>query len=408
MGGGDEMVYATTVTDRFGNYSLAFSMPGQWPDGTPVGTGRLAIVVANGDFSIVVSGSFDYTAASAAPTPTPTPTNTPAAAPTATRIPSVSINPGSGGADTQVTLAGSGYPSNVTVSAFLAKFEGGGGFADNATRYGTTTTDADGAFVLRFRMPDRWPDGSAIESGQVLVAVATNDFGSVASVTFRYQSVSASGVEPTVAPTVAPTVTPTATPVPPTATPTETPVPPTATPVPPTATPTEAPTDTRDAEKPRRNAGAAHGDADRHAGATGRGVHGYTGTANGHANGDPCAADRDTDRDAGTAHRDATRMTTDGTQRRRLYRRLRHEHRRRHRYRHRTPETNACHRRRSRRRHRAADCDTGAANSYAGTTHGNTGTTDGYSHGYGRAADGHADRHPGAAAERKSARRRHQ
>ena len=286
VGQGDEEIFASTVTDRFGNYSMAFTLPRSWSDGTPVGTGRLAVVVANSDFSIVVSGSFDYTAATADPTPTAT--NTPVASPTTARTPAVSVSPGSGSPDTRVTVNGSGYPSNVTVNAMLAKFEGGGGYADAAERYATTTTDGNGAFSMSFKMPSRWPDGSRIESGRILVVVATNDFGAVASAAFRFDAVSASGAQPlvtptveptltveaTVAPTVTPTVAPTATkrpastptekpsatdepteavteepsdtPVPATDTPeppTDTPEPPSDTPVPPTDTP-EPPTDT--------------------------------------------------------------------------------------------------------------------------------------------------------------------
>src|SRR5690606_22114417 len=94
-GAGANEVYATTVSDRNGNYTMSFQMPSTWPDGEIVEPGRIGIVVANSDFSIEVSGSFNYTPQQATPTPTvttgPTPTVTPT--PTATAIASANITP---------------------------------------------------------------------------------------------------------------------------------------------------------------------------------------------------------------------------------------------------------------------------------------------------------------------------
>jgi hypothetical protein len=272
-GSAGDRIYARTTTDRRGNYSMAFTMPSQWPDGSSVASGRIAIVVANSDFSIVVGSSFDYTA-SGTPAPTPSPTNT-VVAPTPTRAPSANVNPGAGGEGTRVTVSGNGFPANVTVNAYLAEFGENGGFAGDAVSYATTTTDGDGNYSLSFTMPRTWPDGDRIDDGRILIVIATNDFGHQASAVFSYDDdLSVAGqstgelatVEPTATPvtptdtplptntpeptatevptevptnTPEPTEPPTNTPEPPTNTPepTATPVPPTNTPEPPTATP---------------------------------------------------------------------------------------------------------------------------------------------------------------------------
>jgi hypothetical protein len=237
-GGAQERIYASSVSDRFGNFSMAFTMPAQWPDGSTIPSGRVAIVVANVDFSIVVGGSFDYRAPAGTPAPTPTVTNTPVATPA--EPPSVGASPRSGGANTQVTVSGSGFPANVTVGAYLAEFSGGGGFAGEAERYATSTTDASGAFSLSFRMPERWPNGDRIEDERVLIVVATDGFGVQASVSFAYDVAGAAGVggEATVVPTDEPTDEPTAVPTDePTVVPTDEPT------VVPTDEPTVVPTD---------------------------------------------------------------------------------------------------------------------------------------------------------------------
>ena len=234
VGRGSEQIYAATTTDRFGNYNLAFAMPTNWPDGGIIPSGRIAVVVANVDFSVTVGGSIGYTAAGPEPTATPPPAapNTPVPAPYG------SIAPGSGGAGTVVTISGGGFPGNVSVSAYLGRFDGGGGYVEDAQRYATAATNGSGDFSLTFAMPETWPDGSPIETGRVLVAAATDDFGTLVTVTFRYSAVVASerGGVPVVLEEATPEP-PTATPLP-TAEPTA--VPSTATPLP-TAEPTAVP-----------------------------------------------------------------------------------------------------------------------------------------------------------------------
>ncbi len=280
VGGEGEYVYATTVTDRNGNYSMAFKAPATWPDGSPITEDRLVAMAATRDFSVQISATFRYT-----PAPAPTGTLPPTATPTTpAQSPSAAVNPSSGDEGTRVRVSGGGFPANRTVTVYLASFDRGGGPADGAERYATTTTDDQGEYGVGFRMPGDWPNGEPIAQGPVLVIVATDDFGVQASAIFQHagsgaadadggtsnsdvELVETPSAEPTVEPTStpeptateAPTQRPTRTPAateeaePPTDTPeapveeaeppTDTPVPPTDTPEPPTDTP-EPPTDT--------------------------------------------------------------------------------------------------------------------------------------------------------------------
>ncbi len=260
IGGEGEYVYATTVTDRNGNYSMAFRAPATWPDGSPITEDRLVALAATRDFSVQISATFRYT-----PAPPPTGTLPPTATPTTpAQSPSAAVNPSSGAEGTSVRVSGGGFPANRTVTVYLASFDSGGSPADGAERYATMTTDDQGEYGVRFNMPGAWPNGDPIAQGPVLVIVATDDFGVQASAIFQHAGDGAAsadepgsgadlGETPTIEPTALPTDTPepTATEVPteePTTTPTETEEvePPTDTPVPPTEEP-ELPTDTPEA-----------------------------------------------------------------------------------------------------------------------------------------------------------------
>lgn len=186
------------------------------------------------------------TATTVAPTATPpvSPTDTPTSGPTPTPTltptvvqPSTNVQPDNGGPGTTVTVNGGGFPANTTVNVHLGSLIGVQSSANDPVRYATTTTDRTGSYSVAFALPATWPDGSTIESGQLLVLVATDDFARQATAILNYT---------TVAPPPTATATETATPLPtPTgplpATPTETSTPlPTATPVE-TATPVPQP-----------------------------------------------------------------------------------------------------------------------------------------------------------------------
>jgi hypothetical protein len=63
--------YANAITDNAGNFRLGFVLPATWPDGEPLTSGTLALLVATQDFSRRANATFDYVA------PTPTAVSTP-------------------------------------------------------------------------------------------------------------------------------------------------------------------------------------------------------------------------------------------------------------------------------------------------------------------------------------------
>lgn len=255
IGRGNEWVFATSMTDGDGEYSLVFTMPRVWPTGDPVEDGRIVVLVANTDFSVSVSGTFVYTQPGGTPIPTLTPTNTPVSSPTAIVEASVNLDPTSATQGTVVRVFGNGFPPNASVGVLLAEFGGGGGFSAGAQRYDTGVTDAAGGYDMSFTMPGQWPSGEIIPTGRVLVVVATTDFDIQASASLRYTAPSAVAGESVVETTPTPAVADEATATPlapeePVAT--ETPLPmeePTAT-AEPTVTPeptaTEKPTATKE------------------------------------------------------------------------------------------------------------------------------------------------------------------
>lgn len=243
IGKGAVQQYVSGMADSSGRYSLSFTMPSTWPDGSNVIQDKIVVTVALPDFSVSASSVFAYLTVgpTATPTSTPAPTNTPPVAPTASPNPYAQVSPGSGTAGTIVSVSGGGFPPNTVLYVHLARIGGGG---ESYARYASGTSDAAGALVMSFAMPATWPSGATIATQRLVILVATDDFVAQAGTTFSFQQVtSSSDPEPTVAGT-APAVPPTTTPVPPTATPIPpTPVPPTDTPtaLPPTATP-EVPT----------------------------------------------------------------------------------------------------------------------------------------------------------------------
>ncbi|RIK35513.1 MAG: hypothetical protein DCC55_30085 [Chloroflexi bacterium] len=196
--------YATTFTDRDGNYSMSFAMPSTWPDGTPIETGTLAVLVATEDFGFRANTSFDFVAETATPTqvppatltltPNPTATPVPTAMPTAPRptaIPPPAVNPYaevtplSGGRNAQVTLRGGGFPGHSVIHVYLGTFDAqvGGG---ERVRYGSAVTESNGNFTISFTLPATWPDGTPVAPGRLLILVATEDLSRQASAVFDY------------------------------------------------------------------------------------------------------------------------------------------------------------------------------------------------------------------------------
>ena len=232
----DLPVYASTQTDGNGNYSVTFAMPATWKDGRTIGDGQLLILVATADLSQQSTAVLSFAAvATATPlptdiplpptdtpvppptdtpaplptdtpgptatpapptntplpatdTPVPPPTDTPLPAPTDTPVPQpfAAIAPAAGGPGTQISVSGGGFPANVPVAAYLGAFTGNIDPAQFPSGYTSTVTDGDGNYAMSFAIPATWPDGTPLETGKMVVLVATGDFGLRASALFDY------------------------------------------------------------------------------------------------------------------------------------------------------------------------------------------------------------------------------
>lgn len=172
LAAGQANVYASGTTDRNGNYSLQFTMPSAWPDGAPIEPGRLVILVATNGFGVEASATFEFTA----PQPTPVPGE-----------PQISLVPDSGGPGTRVTVNGGGFPINTNVNIYLAGLVRASSVeAESSQSYASVRSNSQGSFAVTFTMPDKWPDGSQVETGKIMVVAATSGFGVQASAGFDY------------------------------------------------------------------------------------------------------------------------------------------------------------------------------------------------------------------------------
>lgn len=134
-----------------------------------------------------------------------------ATAPLLSEGPSAAITPAAGSANTQVTVAGSGFPANLRVDIYLAGVVRASTAREAPRSYANTMTDGDGNYRVTFVMPATWPSGEPLLTGRLAILVATQDFATRATGSFDYVAPTAS--TPTTAPTNAPT--PTFTPAPP-------------------------------------------------------------------------------------------------------------------------------------------------------------------------------------------------
>lgn len=184
---------------------MTFTLASVWPDGSQIITDKLLILVATNDFSVQVSTLFKYelptptrtltaTATETAIVPSEThtatatdavPTETLTATPTSTSVASAHISLNSGGANTQVTVSGVGFPANTTVNVHLGRFDGEGS-SDDLLRYATATTDNQGNYSAAFVMPTSFPSGDLVPTGKLLVIVATENFSVQDSTIFDY------------------------------------------------------------------------------------------------------------------------------------------------------------------------------------------------------------------------------
>lgn len=172
--------YASGVTDNAGNYELVFIMPTHWADGKPIDAGMVLVVVTTPDLTQQAAVPFRHLGSPPTATPTPTLTPTPAG-------PAAVVQPESGGPHTPVTIRGYGFPANTRVNAHLA-----GVITDlqksgsESTIYASTVTDGAGNYIMPMVMPADWPDGTPLQSGQLAILIATDDYRTTANATFTY------------------------------------------------------------------------------------------------------------------------------------------------------------------------------------------------------------------------------
>lgn len=122
-------------------------------------------------------------AACSSPKPPAEGTPTPVAAQQSTPFaPVITLSPAMGGAETQVTIVGRGFPPNARVSVRL--HSPGAGAAPFT--WAEATTDAQGNAGITFYMPAQWPDGRRITENKLIVAVAADDFGVQAEAEFSF------------------------------------------------------------------------------------------------------------------------------------------------------------------------------------------------------------------------------
>jgi hypothetical protein len=150
--------YASGASDRFGNGSLRFILPANWPDGQPIGPGELALLRRHQQLCSFCGGSFrghdpaaDHSTASLC-----------RAQPLQRKK-----------AATQVTVRG-GSPANRTLS--LPGQRDPGQRRRQPSSLQSIPSDANGNFTAQLSMPTTWSDGRPIETGKLVILVATDDF----------------------------------------------------------------------------------------------------------------------------------------------------------------------------------------------------------------------------------------
>lgn len=184
----DEAPYASGLTAADGSITLSFNLPSRFEDGRAINNGELVFVVetADGLFSaetrVTVQLTTPVTAVNTGTLPTPAQPAT------------VSISPDNGTVGTQININGRNFPANQRVNVHLGNETAG---ANNAV-YASAFSDANGNISLTFNMPGVYADGTPIQSDQIVIMVATDNFSSSAALLFNFTPVSQPVVLPAI------------------------------------------------------------------------------------------------------------------------------------------------------------------------------------------------------------------
>src|SRR5258708_21895656 len=76
----------------------------------------------------------------------------------AAATPKISLTPNAGSMNTQITVAGEGFPSGQKIAIYLGVANAGFG----GQTYAETNADGNGKFSTAFVMPGVWPNGDPI------------------------------------------------------------------------------------------------------------------------------------------------------------------------------------------------------------------------------------------------------
>lgn len=165
-------VYGQSVVGEGGDLSLAFAMPAVWDDGTPIAEGQVTIRAVSGNGTAEPVAFFSYQ---------PPPVQTLAS--------SVRVSPLLGSPGDTLTIIGEQFAPGSSVHVYLIPREDAATLDVNlAYTYGGATADDLGEVRIPFAIPAQWPDGSAIEEGEVMVVVATEDFSQRATTSFAFEA----------------------------------------------------------------------------------------------------------------------------------------------------------------------------------------------------------------------------
>lgn len=180
-------VYASAYSDRNGNVSLTFNIPGVYANGTPIQASQILIVAATDDFGSSSALFFNFM-----------PISQPVV------IPSISLSPTSIKVKDKLTVTGTNFPPNQLVNLLM-----GPNANELRGNYRSVTTDANGKFTTSFTMPERWKDGGKIKSKQVVVIGAPYPTGTWSNIATLGIEERKNDNKPTATPTKKPTEVPT-------------------------------------------------------------------------------------------------------------------------------------------------------------------------------------------------------
>lgn len=192
----DTEAYAAGFTDPQGEITLSFNMPAKRENGQSISSGQMLFIAktADGLFSAQtqVTININTVVTPVVPVITRVPTNP--SVPTPFFPASVSISPERGTVGTQININGRNFPVNKRVNIHLGTITS---LTGNAV-YASAFSDYNGNVSLTFNMPGVYANGTPIQSSQILIVAATDDFTSSSGLFFNFTPISQPVVIPSI------------------------------------------------------------------------------------------------------------------------------------------------------------------------------------------------------------------